>query len=184
MLDVNRSSGCTIFFGSYDHLTAPGGWGANSNRCYYHLFNILVKCCFDLGFSVERDGYRCVSCMRYCSFFEVDMSWFCWHYCKRGWTIKCCVMKLIKKVFFKFGDIFRSSQCGSVNGCWGNCGCIVDVVGVVVSAGSLIWVVVVAVAATDAGEVWVEMVICVYPGILFYWNNNDLLSRKNILVGL
>ena len=25
-------------FCSYDHLTAPGGWGANSDRCYYHTF--------------------------------------------------------------------------------------------------------------------------------------------------
>ena len=73
-------------FCSYDHLTAPGGWGA------------------------KRDGYRSLLGMSYFSFFEVDMSWFDWHYWKQGGTIICCVTKLIKKVLFEFEDIFRSSR--------------------------------------------------------------------------
>ena len=46
-------------------------------------------------------------------------------------------------------------MCGSVKGCCGNCGWVVDVDGVVMSAAGLIWVVVAA--ATDGGEVGAEL---------------------------
>ena len=74
-----------------------------------------------------------------------------------------------------WGIFSGAAGCGSVNGCCGNCGWVVDVDGVVVSVRDLVWVVVAA--ATNFWEYglswqcpWgkeIEMVICVYPGILF-----------------
>ena len=67
----------TFFFGGYDHLSALGGWGANSDRCYYPLCTIVVKCCFVIGFP-ERLEYWCVCvAQEVLLLLEVDMSWFC-----------------------------------------------------------------------------------------------------------
>ena len=52
MLEVNLLSRCTVFFGSYDHLTARGGWGDNRDRFYCPLCDIGGRCCFDLDFPV------------------------------------------------------------------------------------------------------------------------------------
>ena len=54
-----------------------------------------------------------------------------------------------------WGVFSGAAGCGSVNGCCGNCGWVVDVDGVVVSVGGLVWVVVAA--ATNFWEVWAEL---------------------------
>ena len=172
--------GVLSFFGSYDHLTAPGGWGDNRDRFYCPLCHIGGKYCFDLGFPVERDWYRCVLCKRHCSFFDVDHIWLAvFVEITENVVERLTVMSWnwSRRYFPSLGIFSAVARCGSLNGCCGNCGWVVDVDGVVVSAGGLIWVVVVA--ATNAGEVWGELLMLMGYG---NWYGNLCLSRHPFLL--